>query len=178
MAELTVPSAGDSIAASWGSAVADRVNAYGCVLLRTADLSISDATDTAVTFPSGSVTEQLDTDGFHDTGSATSRITIPASVGAGWYDVFGCVAFASDVDGNRWLWIEKNGIAGAGTLIVQETVGACTGGVATRLTVSTSVLLAAGDYISMGVRHSANNAINITAESFAPRFGCIRHFKT
>jgi hypothetical protein len=57
----------------------------------------------------------------------------------------------------------------------QVSVGS---GAVTRMTVSTSVLLAATDYVAMGVRHNAGGAINLTAETYAPRFGCIRRLVT
>jgi hypothetical protein len=68
--------------------------------------SISNNTFTAITFPS----EGWDTDGFHDTSSNTSRITIPTGKG-GKYDFSLVVQFASDITSRLIVAIYKNGAA-------------------------------------------------------------------
>ena len=80
--------------------------------------TISNTTYTAVTFPS----EGWDTDGFHDTSSNTSRITIPAGKG-GKYQFTFVAQFNSLVTTEVYTTIYKNGSAltgegldGAGTL--------------------------------------------------------------
>lgn len=67
--------------------------------------SLSDATTTAITFGSGS--EEIDTHGFHDTSSNTSRITPTV---AGYYRFYGAVFFPGATDySNMQCWIRKNG---------------------------------------------------------------------
>ena len=152
----------------------NKAAAYGCVLQRTADQTITTATDTAITFPAGSVTEELDTDGFHSTASNTARVTIPAG-GDGWYDVGGTVLFATDATGIRALWVEKNGTAGAGTSVAATRVsGESTAAVA--ITASGIVLLAAGDYVALGVLQTSGGNLAATAASYAPRLWVLRRF--
>lgn len=170
MTSITVPIAGDDIEAAWGAAVAAALTAYGCVLLRTGDQTISDATDTAVTFPSGSVTEVLDTHGFHDTGSSTARITIPSG-GDGWYDVGGCVEFAANATGHRQVWIEDTGTEVKGSRVTNN--GFAT--VNPRLALPTMpMLLSAGDYVTMNVRQSSTGNLAIKADGV--RFWAVRRW--
>jgi hypothetical protein len=68
--------------------------------------SISNTTYTAVTFGS----EGWDTDGFHDTSSNTSRITIPAGKGGKYKFTFVC-NFNSDITTRGQTTIYKNGAA-------------------------------------------------------------------
>jgi hypothetical protein len=68
--------------------------------------SISNNTYTAITFPS----EGWDTDGFHDTSSNTSRITIPAGKG-GKYQFTFMGNFNSNVTTSLYTSIYKNGSA-------------------------------------------------------------------
>jgi hypothetical protein len=68
--------------------------------------SISNNTYTAITFPS----EGWDTDGFHDTSSNTSRITIPAGKG-GKYQFTFMGNFNSNVTTSLYTSFYKNGSA-------------------------------------------------------------------
>lgn len=179
MAGITTPVAGDDIEATWGSAVADALNPYGCVLLRTANQSVNDSTDTIITFPSGSVTEVLDTDSFHDTGSNTGRITIPTG-GDGWYDIGFDLAFAASATGQRTVSIELNGAtAGAGTYIFSRSIaGFAT--VSNRVAGSVPYLLAAGDYVTLVAWQSSGGALNALGASvpYSVRFWALRKWPT
>lgn len=78
----------------------------GRLVQTVAQTGIADNTTTAVTF----TTEDLDTEGFHSTSSNTSRVTPTV---AGWYRVYGSVAFGGQDD---WQFLEvflrKNGSTG------------------------------------------------------------------
>lgn len=171
MTVVPAVSAGADILESWGDAVAAALAPYGCKLLRTANLSLTDATDTSITFPSGSVTEELDTHSFHDTGSATARITIPSG-GDGYYLIGGCVEFAANATGSRQVWVELNGTAGSGTDIMRATTpGHAT--VNNRVALPTFVYdLNAGDYVTLNARQNSTGALNIIANGI--RFWAVR----
>jgi len=76
----------------------------GVSATKNAAQSISNATDTIVTFP----TESYDTDGFHSTSTNTSRITIPSGK-AGYYAFTGVLHFADNTTGIRTMELLKNG---------------------------------------------------------------------
>lgn len=148
---------------------------YGCVLIRTASVAVSDATDTSVTFPTGSMTEQLDTDGFHSGASATARITIPSG-GGGWYLIGANGRWQSNSAGLRALWIERNGVAGSGTNIAESRL--TPGGVSTQISqvVSSVYLLSAGDYVSLNCRQTSGGSLDLQANDHSIRFYALRLF--
>jgi len=76
----------------------------GCHLYKSAAQTISNATDTAITWNS----EQFDTDAFHSTSTNTSRITIPAGK-AGKYLFTARILWATNASGSRELKFFKNG---------------------------------------------------------------------
>jgi hypothetical protein len=149
--------------------------AYGCVLIRTANLNILDSTDTSITFPTASVTEELDSDNFHSGVTNTARITIPSG-GGGWYIIGANARWQSSATGQRVLWIELNGTAGAGTDIAESRITPST--TATQITqvVSSVYLLSAGDYISLSARQTSGGALDLQATSYSVRFWALRLF--
>ena len=170
MAAIPTINNGDPANDTWPDAVTSALTAYGCVLLRTADQTISDATDTAVTFPSGSVTEVLDTSSFHDTGSDTARITIPSG-GDGWYDVGACVEFAANSTGHRQVWIEDSGTEVKGSRVTNNGFATVNPRLATP---TLPMLLSAGDYVTVNVRQSSTGNLAIKANGV--RFWCVRRW--
>jgi len=170
VAVIPTVSVGADVLESWGDAVAAALTAYGCVLLRTANMTISDVTDTAVTFPSGSVTEVLDTNSFHDTGSNTDRITIPSG-GDAWYDIGGAVEWDANSTGHRQVWLTVNGTEVPGSRITMA-------GFATvnprQATPTLPYLLAATDIVRLNVRQSST--ANRTLQANGVRFWCVRRW--
>jgi hypothetical protein len=79
----------------------------GCSIYNTTTQSIPNATNTAVTFNS----ENFDTDGFHDTSTDTSRITIPTGKG-GKYLITYLIVFRNNGTGYRNVDLIKNGTVG------------------------------------------------------------------
>lgn len=148
---------------------------YGCVLNRTAAQSITDSTDTAITFPTGSVTEELDTDGFHSGATNTARITIPSG-GGGWYAIGGNVRWETNATGVRVLWAEYNGSAGTGTAIAESRMASSGSATQTSQLVATVYLLAAGDYVTLNVRQTSGGARDIQSSGFSARFYAVRMF--
>lgn len=78
--------------------------------------TISNATVTQLTFN----TDELDTDGFHDTSSNTSRFTVPAGK-AGVYRFSAKVANGASTAGVRQLRMYKNGTYN--TYLVEQSLG-------------------------------------------------------
>lgn len=77
-------------------------------LIQQSAQSLTTATNTALTFGSGS--EDIDTHNFHDPSTNTSRVT-PTAAYAGYYRVTGTVWFATAVmnDQQYQLFVGKNG---------------------------------------------------------------------
>lgn len=169
MTAIAGVTAGQDITEAWGDSVAAALTAYGCVLLRTATQSINDATDTAVTFPSGSVTEVLDTNAFHGTGSNTDRITIPTG-GDAWYDIGASVEFAANATGHRQMWLSVGGTEIPGSRVTTAAYAT----VNNRLSVTLPYLLSAGDIVRLNVRQSSTGSLNLAADGV--RFWCVRRW--
>src|SRR5262245_24796930 len=120
---------------------------HGARYYNNAQQTIANNTITAVTFN----TEEFDTDGYHSTVSQTERFTVPSGLG-GYYDIFGNVSFDPDADGPRLIWFRKNGtdVRGASALTAVNS-----GTDDTNLNASTTVQLAAGDFIELMCFHTA-----------------------
>ena len=76
----------------------------GCRLVKSANQSISNNTDTSLTWD----TETFDTNTFHSTSTNTSRITIPSGK-AGYYQLNVNIAWSPNSTGIRDLNLAKNG---------------------------------------------------------------------
>jgi hypothetical protein len=101
--------------------------------------------------------EEYDTDGFHDTSTNNSRMTIPAGL-AGYYLLLGYTLFAGDADGGRYLWFRK----GASTRIVGMNLSlAGTATIGTGVGIQAIAYLAEADYVSIVSYHVAGNSINL-----------------
>lgn len=100
--------AGDPVFASDINAAINASSAKPLVrLIQAATQSLSNTTLTALTF--GASSEDVDTHGFHDTGSNTSRVTPTV---AGWYRISVTVVFGTTtaVSAIRAM-VGKNGVA-------------------------------------------------------------------
>ena len=75
----------------------------GCSLYKTSNQTISNATNTAISFQA----ENFDTDTFHDNSTNNTRITIPAGKG-GKYLITGSIAWSTGAN-ERVAMIYKNG---------------------------------------------------------------------
>lgn len=118
----------------------------------------------AVTFNS----ERYDDADYHSTVSNTSRLTAPAP---GRYLIGGCVTFAANVTGVRYLQIRLNGA----TFIAIQGGLALTGGLTSILTVETIYELAAGDYAELVAYQDSGAALNMTAAgNYSPEFWIAR----
>lgn len=116
--------------------------------------TLTNSTDTPVTFGA----EEFDTDGFHDTGSDTDRLTVPAGLG-GKYHVWGATNFAAHATGARFLSIYKNADASPIRQVGWNPDSSAT----FHLQLSSVVVLAAGDYIKLRAYQASGGNLNIGA---------------
>lgn len=133
---------------------------YGARVLakRTTNLAIVTGTDTLVALTA----EDFDTDSFHSTSVNTDRLTIPANMG-GVYLIIAQLQWDSSTAGSgRTVRIWKNGLAG--TALAESAIDASPGGSLSRgVSVSCVAVLAAGDYVGMGVFQNSGANLDIEA---------------
>lgn len=127
-----------------------------CTTKVTSNQSLSDATFTAITFNN----DLYDTSTYHDTSSNTSRITVPA---AGKYRFTATIAFAANATGSRLVTFRVNGtstdrLGYSGT----SNWGAS---LATQVTATTTLNLAANDYVEVFAFQNSTGSLNVTAET-------------
>jgi len=129
-----------------------RKNAGGCRLRRSAKLTVSANTNTAVPWTD----EDWDPDGFHSTTSNTSRVTVPTGM-AGKYEIEVGVSFAANATGRRSLVLRLNG---ATQSVARDNRSAAVAG-DTPLYATTKLQLAAGDYLEAYVYHEAGADLDL-----------------
>ena len=142
-------------APEWKTPAAGGSTFVGCSLTKSANQSISNTTNTAITFD----TELEDTDSFHSTVTNTSRITIPAGK-AGFYLISGQINYASNATGVRHGNIYKNGSLLSAAWLMGATNGDWTGG-----SVSQIVELAVNDYVELFAYQNSGGNLNINGGS-------------
>jgi hypothetical protein len=125
----------------------------GAKVYKSANQSIPNATWTTLTFNS----ESFDTDGFHDTSSNTSRMTIPSGKG-GKYLVQWQAAWDPNATGSRNTKIIING----GTTVAYGTWSmALTGAGDSTIHANTAVLsLSVADYIEIQIGQGSGGNLN------------------
>ena len=152
-AKLTVGANGTALVADSGEATGMKwaaAPAYVGVGVRNAGTqSINDVTSTELTFN----TEDWDTDAFHDTGSNTERLTVPAGK-AGKYLIEASTWWASNSTGFRWMAIRKNGAA----FVARDQLDTGSGS-QTSSTTKAVVDLVATDYITIEVYQNSGGAL-------------------
>lgn len=124
-----------------------------CRVYNSANISIPNNTDTALTFDS----ERFDTDTMHSTAVNTGRITFTTG---GVYEVGASVSFPSST-GIRSVVVALNGV----TSLVGQRTTALGGGFADILSCSTIYSFSAADYITVIVYQSSGAALNVSAAS-------------
>ncbi len=155
----TIPtvSTGDVYTATAHNNIVANVNNYrvapACAAYHNVVQSIPNATATAVLLNS----EYYDTDDMHSTSTATSRITIAT---AGIYQLTANILFSNAGTGMRDLVFWKNGATtyrGSSTLNI-------TASFFTNLNATTTMSLAASDYIEAYVYHTQGTALEIRGD--------------
>jgi len=120
-------------------------------------LSVANNTYVAVTFG----TENFDTDSYHSTSSNTSRMTIPSGKG-GYYQVNGSIRWNNNTSGERNLYIYKNGVEYARSIIAANNQYPT-------VNVTSIISVVATDYLELFVYQTSG--ITIAAET-AQSSGC------
>ena len=139
--------------------------AVGCILYNSTNYTISNATDTLLTFN----TEILDTDGFHSTSTNTSRITIPAGKGGKYY-VFAWGGYANNTTGYRQLEILVNGRTGTPSRVGNSSMAGINN---ITLTPNGAAVLSAGDYIEVNAYQNSGGSLTFYGGAADCQFGAI-----
>ena len=146
-----------------GNLANTHIDAYACRVTNSADQSVANNTNTALTFD----TERFDTAALHSTSSNTSRITVPTG-GAGKWMIGGHIAFAGNTTGARYVGLRVNGtdyiaFQEAITTAATTTLGLCS--------VATLYALADGDYVELIAFQTSGGNLNVTASAkYSPEF--------
>ena len=143
---LTVVSGAPAWAAAAGGATFS-----GCMLINSANISISNASQTTLTWDS----EEIDVDGYHSTATNTGRTTIPTGK-TGKFLISAQLRFSPSATGRRILYIYKNGTT--------ELWSAQVNGTATNDTVFTGnyvISLTAGDYLECRTYQNSGGALDL-----------------
>ena len=141
----------DSTAATglkWASATP---TAKGCSLYRTADQSIANSTQTAISWN----VEVYDTDAYHDNSTNPTRITIPAGLG-GKYLISTTLPYVASAVGQRVGYIHING-----SLTYLTAQGNLSATVGTFVDYAYTANLTAGDYIEISTFQDTGGALNV-----------------
>jgi hypothetical protein len=125
----------------------------GCSAYKTADQSINNNTQTAITFTA----EYYDTDSFHDNSSNTSRFTIPAGK-TGKYLISAVARFAANGTGVRTWTLYKNG---SSFIQVASMNAVSAGGSASGITFVGT--FTAADYIELFGFQTSGGALNLVS---------------
>jgi hypothetical protein len=149
---------------SWATP-AGGVTFSGCSLWKSANQSVANNTNTAITFDS----ESFDTDGFHSTSSNTSRVTIPAGK-AGYYLITGTLSWAANATGGRWCYLRKNGSMVSAIAVPYAMQGSSASGVWTAGAFSHIGNFAVSDYIELFAEQGSGGALNINGGNVE---GCV-----
>lgn len=133
----------------------------GARVYNSADISISNATPTALTFNS----ERYDTSSIHSTSSNTGRLTLPI---AGKWRIGATIDWDVNATGYRSVLIQKNGT----TLLAANTHPAASG-VDTNQIISTEDVFAANDYVTLLVSQNSGGSLNVKSlGNYSPEFYC------
>ena len=139
--------------------------AAGARVYNSANISVSDNTDTLLTFD----TERYDTDAFHSTSTNTGRLTIPTGFG-GRYLLTGHVSIAAGTDySSVYIWIRLNGA----TIIALHGETPSTFSFPKTLSIATLYTAVATDYFELLVNqdNTAPASRNCTASAnYSPEF--------
>jgi hypothetical protein len=157
---------GETTGVKWAALPSTTPTFVGCFLYKNSDQTLSNGTDTLVTFND----EFFDTDGFHSTSTNTSRITIPTGKNGKYLFTFN-INFAANSTGVRIVMFRKNG-----TSYYTATVPA---GSADKARVQGSMVfdLVATDYIELAAEQNSGGNLNVLGiaggAGEASRYGCI-----
>ncbi len=133
-----------------------------CRVYNTAAVSISNSTDSVISFNS----ERFDFGNLHSTSTNTSRITVAAD---GIYTISGSINFAVNSSGIRALYVRHNGT----TDIAGQSAPANASN-STSLSINTIYALSAGDYVELFAYQTSGSSLNVTAGgNYSPEFSLV-----
>lgn len=135
---------------TWASA---SVTQPRCFVRNAGNISVSDNTGTTVTWD----TEDTDPNTMHDTGSNTSRITVPST---GVYLVTAHTQWQNSGTGYRRVWFRVNGSDTYGVVAISSTSSDQTGIESTAL-----LSLTANDYVEVRVLQNSGGSLNLLGGS-------------
>jgi hypothetical protein len=161
---LTADSA-EATGMKWAAAGGGTSTAVGCILYNTSNYTISNATDTLLTFN----TEILDTDGFHSTVTNTSRITIPTGKGGKYY-VFAWGSYANNTTGYRQLEILVNGRTGTPSRVGNDSASSANN---MGLNPVGAAVLTDGDYIEVNTYQNSGGSLTFYGGAADVQFGAL-----
>lgn len=134
---------------------------HGARVYNSGNVALSTASETIITFNS----ERYDTDGYHNTGADTERLTIPTGLG-GYYRVGFTVRVTATPGAPTYVVI----YVGGSTIIAAETI--VNDGSLPATTISTEYFMNAGDYFQVKV-YAQTASKNATANlNYSPEFWC------
>lgn len=135
------------------------VGDHGAQAYHDANQSIANATDIVLALNQ----ERKDTDGYHDTVTNNSRMTIPTGQG-GSYIIDGGVRWDFNNTGQRLAAILLNGVVIKGISYAPASNNS-------HISITTLYDLAAGDYVELRVFQDSGGALNVTASgNLSPEF--------
>src|SRR5690606_11248246 len=130
----------------------------GARVYNSADITIPNATPTALTFNN----ERYDTDSFHSQLINPGRLTVPA---AGRYQV-GCnVAFDTNSTGVRVVYLRVNGSA-----VIAQEIRNAVAGAQTVINLNTVWSFAAADYVEVVCNQTSGGNLAVKAGTASPEF--------
>jgi hypothetical protein len=117
------------------------------------------ATGTAVMLAFNS--ERFDTDGYHDTVTNNSRLTVPTGL-AGTYLITAVITFAASMAGMREVALKVNN---ATYIAIDDRDALSTAGLTTSMTMMATWVLAAGDYVQVQVYQNSGGNLDVIGTS-------------
>jgi hypothetical protein len=136
-------------------------SAVTCQANHNANQSLTTGTWTTLSLNS----EDWDSDGFHDTSTNNSRLTVPTGAG-GKYLLAASVQFASNSAGLRGVRFLKGGTTVVGGLDLRNATSSTA-----NFIVSAVVNLSAGDYVELQAFQSSGGNLNVeTVSGYSPTF--------
>lgn len=163
--QFLTPDPAAATGVKWGAGSPSNAPNEGAEIYRAAAAqSVANATDTAITFD----TVGRDDSGYAALGTNNDRLTVSK---AGWYAVAGSVEFATMAGGLRHIWLR----VGTGTDRFGYSNHAVASSIAPhRLSASSVIYLAAGDYVRLFVYQDSGSALNANIATRMPRLSLHR----
>jgi hypothetical protein len=143
---------------SWATPSSGAASFVGCSLIQTSGQSISNGTDTFLTFDS----EEYDTNTFHDNSTNNSRITIPSGKG-GYYQFISTLRYGGGTTGERVVKLFKNGTDYQVNVLAGNAVSPTN-------TFAIIVAGAVGDYFQLQVYQNSGSALTTETGSAGLKF--------